>query len=213
MIIWRGFGWLVPVIVFVAFLATQMSLNSATGDAYYKQYDWPKAAAIALSSILIAALGYYLNYKKREIFTDPETGKTKKSNSHTLFFIPVEFWAVIIPVFSVYLHNHNLETSAQEVAYIQTPVVNDIYALDLAAVFNGIDKEYKYGTMKVIAVYDTHVDVQTSDSAYNARSGVRKDIRKGKASEDNYYSDGVDTMTRDELLELQASGDLFQVHR
>jgi hypothetical protein len=98
LVIWRGFGWLIPVIVFGAFLLSQLALNFIFGEGFYKANEWPKVAAIVASSLLIASLGYFLNYKNRQVIIDPESGEKKKSPAHSLFFIPIEIWAVIIPV-------------------------------------------------------------------------------------------------------------------
>ncbi len=60
--IWRGFGWIIPVILFGAFIASQLLLNNLYGEGYYENNEWPKIAAIIASIILIGGLGYFLNY-------------------------------------------------------------------------------------------------------------------------------------------------------
>ena len=105
MIIWRGFGWLVPAVVFVSLLLMQMSTNSIYGAGTYENNSWPKITAGIISAVIIAILGYYFNYKKRIVITNEETGRTEKSPAHSLFFIPIEFWSIILPLLFLWLEN------------------------------------------------------------------------------------------------------------
>lgn len=96
-VIWRGYGWLVPVLVFGAFLVSQVVVDTIYGDGFYKANDWPKYTATVTGALIVAALGYLLNYKWRRELVDEETGQPAgKAPSHTLFFIPVEYWSVIV---------------------------------------------------------------------------------------------------------------------
>lgn len=103
LVIWRGYGWLVPILVFTGLILSQLSVNALFGDEFYKSHDWPKYVGVGLGSFFVALLGYYLNYMKRPIEFDEETGQTlRRGPSHTLFFIPIEYWAVIsIALFSL----------------------------------------------------------------------------------------------------------------
>ncbi|MFO6425233.1 hypothetical protein [Motilimonas sp. KMU-193] len=213
LIVWRGYGWLIPIIVFGGFLSSQAVLNSIYGEGFYKANDWPKLAAIGVSSLLVAALGYWFNYKKRQVFIDPETGNKKKSPSHTLFFIPVEAWALIIPVAFFWLESNTAQTNAQEMAYIESPAVNDIYSVDFTKLFTESDEKFKYGTLLVVDVKQDGVEVLASDMAYDGKSGVRKDIRKGKASAKSYYSGESFFISTQFIQELKNTGGVFQVSR
>jgi hypothetical protein len=96
--IWRGRGWLVPVIVLGAFALSQLASNALYGDGFYAANAWPKYAAIIFAALSIGLLGFNLNHKKRQTLVDEETGEVQgKAPSHSLFFIPIEYWAVIIP--------------------------------------------------------------------------------------------------------------------
>ena len=97
LIVWRGYGWLVPIIVVASFLVAQLSVDTVYGEDYYRVHEWPKILAIVTGSILVGLFGFFINYKKREEIIDQLTGKIRKSPAHTLFFIPVEFWAIILP--------------------------------------------------------------------------------------------------------------------
>jgi hypothetical protein len=213
LVIWRGFGWLIPVIVFGSFLLSQVALNSIYGEGFYKANEWPKIAAIAVSSLLIASLGYFLNYKKRQVVVDADTGKKKKSPAHSLFFIPIEVWAVIIPVFFFWMQSHSAETDAKEMAFIESPAINDIYSVDFTEIFSEADPKFKYGTLKVVDVKPDGIEVQASEIAYDGKSGVRKDVREGKANAQGYYSGDPFFMSKQYVKELKNKDGIFQVSR
>jgi len=212
-IIWRGFGWSIPVIVFGAFIFFQTALNAIYGEGFYESYEWPKMAAIILSSLLVASLGYLLNYRKRQVIVDPESGKKQNSPSHTLFFIPIEFWALIIPALFLLMQDHTSETDAREMALIESPAINDIYSVDFTEIFTEADQKFKYGALRVVAIHSDGVEVMASEIAYNKASGVRKDVREGKVYKEEYYSGDPFFMSRQTIINLKDRYDIFQVSR
>ncbi len=213
LVIWRGFGWLIPVIVFGTFLLSQIALNSIYGEGFYKANEWPKIVVIVFSSLLIASLGYLLNYKKRQVIIDEESGKKKKSPAHSLFFIPVEAWAVIIPVLFFWMQSYTAETDAKEMAFIESPAVNDVYSVDFTEIFTDTDEKFKYGTLKVVEVKPDGVEVLASDIAYDGKSGVRKDVREGKVNNQGYYSGEPFFISKQYVIELKNQDGIFQVSR
>ena len=90
-VFWRGYGWAVPVIVIGTLAIFQLSLNFFFGDGYYESNEWPKTAAFIISVPLIGGLGYILNYKKRAVVEDENTGETRKAKPHSFFLIPIEY--------------------------------------------------------------------------------------------------------------------------
>ena len=97
LVVWRGFGWLVPVVVFAALVLSQLSVDSLYGEGFYTANTWPKQAAFILGAIAVGLLGFILNHVKRQILVDEETGEPLgKAPSHSLFFIPIEYWAIIV---------------------------------------------------------------------------------------------------------------------
>ncbi|MDJ0814055.1 MAG: hypothetical protein QNJ23_10010 [Woeseiaceae bacterium] len=97
LIVWRGLGWLVPVIVMAALILSQASVDAVYGDGFYTANAWPKQAAFVAAALAVGVLGFFLNYKLRKVLINEETGEAVgKAPSHTLFFIPVEYWAVIV---------------------------------------------------------------------------------------------------------------------
>jgi hypothetical protein len=57
LIIWRGLGFLVPLIGIGALLATQ----SVIGNGYYQSHGWPKFVAGLVGGLLVLLAGYGLN--------------------------------------------------------------------------------------------------------------------------------------------------------
>lgn len=97
LIVWRGLGWLVPIIVFAALILLQLSVDAVYGEGFYTANAWPKQAAFIVAAISVGLLGFYLNHRKRQILFDEETGEALgKAPAHALFFIPIEYWAVIV---------------------------------------------------------------------------------------------------------------------
>ena len=75
LVVWRGFGWLVPVVVFAALVLSQLSVDSLYGEGFYTANTWPKQAAFILGAIAVGLLGFILNHVKRQILVDEETGE------------------------------------------------------------------------------------------------------------------------------------------
>ncbi|MDJ0711802.1 MAG: hypothetical protein QNJ14_15535 [Woeseiaceae bacterium] len=97
LIVWRGFGWLVPVVVFGALILSQLSVDAVYGEGFYTANGWPKQLAFIVAALSVGFLGFFLNHTKRQILFDEETGEALgKAPSHSLFFIPIEYWAIIV---------------------------------------------------------------------------------------------------------------------
>ena len=103
MLIWTGWGWLVPVIVFVVSLLTQVTSQAVTGqDQIYKEQSWLFATSTLVSGIIVWFLGKYFDEKKGRVVIDKETGQEMLlRSSDSLFFVPLRFWAFILPVIGI----------------------------------------------------------------------------------------------------------------
>ena len=55
MIIYRGFGWLVFVIIIGCALGANLLCDSQLGAKYWDAHKWPLAAALAVAGVLFAA--------------------------------------------------------------------------------------------------------------------------------------------------------------
>lgn len=212
MIIWRRKGWLVPVIFFAIFVITQMGINSSFGDGYYQKNEWPKAIALILSALIVAGFGYLLNHKYREMLVD-ETGAETKGSSHTLFFIPVEYWAIIVPVFLIWANNHTNNKDREELAYINAPKINDIYLLEITRTRSVIEDGFKYGMIKVVNVQSDGVDISEGGYIFDSKKGVREEIKKNDVNAEDYFSEKTYFMDTQSLVTLKVDGDIFKVRR
>jgi hypothetical protein len=87
MIIWRGCGILVLIGAFLCMVATESLVEQHyKDDAYCQEHAWPMILACAVAGILAWVLGRFVN---------------KLENGHTLFFIPVQYYIVVLPVFGI----------------------------------------------------------------------------------------------------------------
>lgn len=123
--------------------------------------------------------------------------------------LPMFSGLIIIALLGLGIANVVRQDSAREEAYLAQPAVDDYYIVDFAKIFTNVDPEYHYGVMRITDVTSTDVEMQVSTVAYNMASGVREDIRDGKAAADSYYEAGT---VRFEILELQAYADSGAVH-
>lgn len=91
MIIWRGHGYLVALLTFVASLLAELVTESVTGDdGAYQREGLPLAAALALAGALSTVIGTVLR-----------RGGRVPLRAHTLFFIPMQAWGPILFVLAV----------------------------------------------------------------------------------------------------------------
>lgn len=107
MIFWSRLGFLVLVISFACLYAAETISEAITHDEeYYQQHTWLILLAFTITACILWPLGRYLNKKvtTRELI-DPKTGEIVQintgGNGHTLFFIPMEYWAPILIVVGV----------------------------------------------------------------------------------------------------------------
>lgn len=90
MIIWRGLGWIGAVVIIAAMVLTQYGIDAAMGqEGFYSANAWPKYLAGGIAMVLVGATGLVLN---------------AKDNIHTLFFIPLQYWALVLPVVFIAIH-------------------------------------------------------------------------------------------------------------
>ncbi len=100
MIIWNGWGVLGLIVGFASMLLMQIGVNTAMQDGqYYQSTGWPKCAAFVIAAIIVWPLGRAFNRKRIDRrLVDPETGEDvvlKSGGGHSLFFTPMEYWAII----------------------------------------------------------------------------------------------------------------------
>ena len=99
MIVWTGRGWVVALLSFALFLATELTTEAISGDSsYYQQHGWTKLAPFLLSAaITFALLALGVFREERRTLVDEQTGaEVKLRRRHTLFFIPMRYWPWIL---------------------------------------------------------------------------------------------------------------------
>ena len=105
MIIWSGFGILVPVIMAVCALLTQLLIDGALhDDKYYDTHAWPATVAMMVTALFVWLLSRRLSQQPGRRLVDPATGKDViLQPRHSLFFVPLRYWPPILMVFGVVL--------------------------------------------------------------------------------------------------------------
>jgi hypothetical protein len=99
MIVWQGSGYLVAIAIFGCSLVANLIFNAKFGPGYYDHHKWPFAVSLLFSSAICWFLGDYLRKRPGRVVIDKQNGKEITLNkSHTLFFIPVRWWAPILLV-------------------------------------------------------------------------------------------------------------------
>lgn len=87
MIVWRGFGILVLVIVAGSLLGSAFVADEVLGAGYWQQHAWPAAVAALVAGAACWVLGRRLNKPARK---DAEHRRTW---THDLLFVRMEWWA------------------------------------------------------------------------------------------------------------------------
>ncbi|HWB61565.1 MAG TPA: hypothetical protein VG733_18930 [Chthoniobacteraceae bacterium] len=82
-IFFRGFGWLVLILIAGCDLGANLLCNAQLGDKYWDAHKWPLAAALGAAGVLSLLLGLALK---------------SRGNRDAFFFIPVIFWGPILIV-------------------------------------------------------------------------------------------------------------------
>jgi len=104
LIIWSGFGFLVALIVFGCSLVANLIFNATVGQGYYDHHKWPFAVSLIVSAVICWFLGDYLRKRPGRVVIDKKTGREFTLNKkHTLFLIPVHYWAPILLVCALIL--------------------------------------------------------------------------------------------------------------
>lgn len=100
----KGYGVLVPVLVFVGALSVQLMVDSFFGNGYYTREAWPKLLFGFGVGILLWFVGNSLNNGRERVEIDRKTGEEKVTvPNHSFLFIPMQYWSFIVMVFGLVL--------------------------------------------------------------------------------------------------------------
>ena len=95
-VIYRGLGWLVPVIIYGTFLVSRFSVDLIYGVGIYSANERYQTMATIIAAVLVGAFGYVINHAMNQDLIDETSGEVLgKLPPHSWLFIPVEYWAVI----------------------------------------------------------------------------------------------------------------------
>jgi hypothetical protein len=100
-IIWRGLGFLVFGIVLVCMVLGKLIFDGFLGEGYFDYHRWPLALCLIISAASCWTLGNYLQAHAEA--KDEKTGGDSSDHwpRHTLFFIPMHYWAPILLVIAL----------------------------------------------------------------------------------------------------------------
>ena len=103
MLIWSGWGILVPILLAGVWFGFQEGVTKYFGDeSYFLTETWPRIAAMAVAGILLFALGRRFHRVKGKVMVDKETGKEVNIKPrHTFFFLKMEAWGFLAPALAV----------------------------------------------------------------------------------------------------------------
>jgi len=103
MIIWSGWGFMVPVVAFGSLLATEAGVEAAfQDDNYYQSHGWPKLVGLLAAAFFVWLIDLWLKKRPRRKLVDIETGEhVSVGGGDSFFFIPVKWWAPILIVCGV----------------------------------------------------------------------------------------------------------------
>lgn len=87
-IVWQGWGIVVPVIGAVAFIGVEAVTAQLFGEGYMKGHNWPMLAACLVSAIAYWRLARWFE---------------KNGDPHNFMFIPIRWWSYIVVALGVFL--------------------------------------------------------------------------------------------------------------
>ncbi|MCE2594525.1 hypothetical protein K6Y31_06830 [Motilimonas cestriensis] len=210
MIIWRGWGWLTIVVAVVSFFISGFTVNAITGGS---STYLSTVITLLMTGAFIGLFGYYINVKKRKVVLDEAGNVVAKAPSHSLFFIPVQYWGIILPAVFIWADYNNQQTEKDDLVFLSAPAVNDKYLVDFSHFYQNTDDKYKYGVFKVTEVNGEQVSGWMSENAYSKKSAVRKEINKDNADQDSFYEQELVSLEISKLLPLKEAGAIEHVYR
>lgn len=126
--------------------------------------------------------------------------------------LPMFTGSALLAVLFGFLYFNAQQDEQLEYAYVQEPVVNDLYIMDFTEVFEEADPEYKFGVMRVVSVDDSDVEVSVSNYSYDRSYIKAVDLRNDMASAD-FFAEETLFIDRESLLSLQEDGTIRDVRR
>ena len=104
MVIWSGWGIVVPAFLFSALIAGQLTVDAFAGAGAYKGSGLAQDVNLAVAGLLLTALGVWMN-RTDTIVLDEQGGDSLRigGGRHTFFFVRVEWWGLLTIVGAIAL--------------------------------------------------------------------------------------------------------------
>lgn len=102
LLIWQGAGILAILIPVILGFVADWGVDSYLGHGYAAAHQWQDAIAWLLGGAIVWRIGVHLEQRPGRLLVDPATGgNVELKTRHTLFFVPMKYWAVIWVIASV----------------------------------------------------------------------------------------------------------------
>ena len=102
MLVWRGKGYLVPVIIFACSLLFQLAFDAIYKDPnYYRTHSIPLASALLVAGAILSQIGKR-SYESQGPLEVKDFGKKfMVSRDDSFFWIPLKHWGLICLLISL----------------------------------------------------------------------------------------------------------------
>ncbi len=105
LIFWNGWGGIMAPALFMATLIlTRVAVDGIWGEGYFSSQVWTWQLGVVLASLAVSGFGLLVN-RRRTLLIDEETGSVLDFHPrHSLYFIPVQYWGLIVFGFAAFLY-------------------------------------------------------------------------------------------------------------
>ena len=104
-LVWKGTGWLISIIWLIVGVSSLIIWDIRRDFSITVVYLLLFLITFVAAAI-IWLLGRKLNAHRRELYFDENAGEERPIGyQHSFFWIPFEFWAVIMPIINIWLFN------------------------------------------------------------------------------------------------------------
>ena len=103
MFIWRGWGFLVPLIAFLCTLSGELIAKILGGEGYWETHSYPLSMALLVAGGLIWGTDLYLfRNPAGRVLRDEQTGeRVLFVRKHDFFFLRMRWWSLVCVGFAI----------------------------------------------------------------------------------------------------------------
>ena len=95
LIIWRGLGILIPVIVVAFMIVANLLCNAQFGRGYWESRHWPSGVGLLAAAVTCILCGRYFETRRRRVEREHKPGGFLPLRND-LFFLNYLWWGLII---------------------------------------------------------------------------------------------------------------------